>query len=424
MIYLLAGLAVGCVIGAIIGFAVLWPRNRALERRNAELEQLPLTFDSLAQDALRKSSEQFLQLAEGKLKEAQNNTAHDLEKRQKAIANMVDPIGKTLKEMEGKIENLGKTGAGLESQLKTFAEDQRLLRKETQNLISALRNPAARGKWGEMQLQRTLELIGMVEGTHYVQQQIATSDGTRRQPDFIVRMPGGAEVVIDVKTPVEPYWDALESADSEAQQKEALDKFRRHLRDHLKSLSSKEYWRNFDSPEFVVMFLPTEGLYSMAVSNDKRLLEDAARNNIILASPTTIMGLLRVILHGWHQQAMAEEARTIAELGAELYRRISTFGGHMQKVGRNLGTALGAYNDAVGSLEGSVLPAARRMKDHHIQTGGKEIEQMHPLESNARALTSSDWAGDEGPGIPEKDESEGESGGESEPESEPERKKA
>jgi Uncharacterized protein conserved in bacteria len=179
-------------------------------------------FSATAQDVLDKNSERFLQLAQEKLKQAQSENSHDLEKRQKAIADLVDPIDKKLKEMNERVEGLGKAGVSLESQLKNFAEDQKMLRQETHNLVQALRNPAARGRWGEMQLQRSLEMIGMVEGTHYVQQENVSADGTRRQPDFIVKLPGEMQIIVDVKTPVEPYWDALEAAETEAGRQQPL----------------------------------------------------------------------------------------------------------------------------------------------------------------------------------------------------------
>ncbi len=398
---LFAGLVLGLVAAALYfgrRAAILHEKLNAVEQARSGMGD---TFGALAQEVLRKSSEDFLRLAQEKLKQAQAEGGHDLEKRQKAIADMVEPIGKTLKEMETKVETLGKAGAGLDAQLKNFAEDQRLLRQETQNLVSALRNPAARGRWGEMQLQRALEMIGMVEGTHFVQQKSATVDGVRRQPDFIINMPGEMQIVIDVKTPVEPYWQALESADSEAARDAAFGTFRKNVREHLKQLSAREYWRAFGTPEFVVMFLPTEGLYSMAVSNDPALIEDAAKSNIILASPTTLMGLLRVVMHGWQQQKMAEEAKSVSVLAAELYSRIAKFGEHMQKLGRNLSTAVSAYDDAVGSLEKSVLPGARKFKELHVQTGGREIEELKMLGRGVRAVSATELLA-----APEEDEKE------------------
>lgn len=393
-------LLIGLFLGGTAGAAAVFFLNRKTEQENIALktsleherqakEEMGGVFALKAQEALKQNSEQFLQLAQEKIKQAQDSNANDLEKRQKAISDLVDPINRSLKEMGQRVENLGKTGTGLEAQLKTFVDDQRLLREETRNLVQALRNPAARGRWGEMQLQRALEMIGMVEGTHYVQQATVTTEGTRKQPDFIIKLPGNMQIIIDVKTPVEPYWNALDEAGNDAERERALQNFQKTVRNHMKSLGDKEYWRHFEeSPEFVVMFLPTEGLYSMAVSNDSGLVEDAAKNNIIVASPTTLMGLLRVAMHGWQQHNMAEEAKKVASLGSDLYNRIAKFGDHMQKLGRNLGTALNAYNDAVGSLEQSVMPGARKFKELHVQTGGREVEELKALESAPRILTS------------------------------------
>lgn len=378
---LLAGMALGALGLAVILLPLL---VRARQNREA----LAQTFDGLAQDSLRKSQEQFLQLAQEKLRQAQLEGAFDLDKRQKAVADLVDPISKTMKDMETRIEGLGRVGSGLEAQLKTFAEDQRYLREQTQNLVRALKNPADRGRWGEMQLQRAFELVGFVEGVHYHSQKtVTTQDGIQQKPDFIVRMPNGVEIVIDVKTPLDPYWNLLDQQNPQSDQ-ESLSLFRQRVRDHLKLLAQKDYWRQFDSPEFVVMFLPSEGLYSLAISQDQDLLELAARHQIILASPTTVMGLLRVVMYGWQQQRLAEEAKNISTLASDLYRRISIFGDHMAKLGRNLGSAVEGYNKAVGSIETMVLPAMRKFKDLQVPTGGKDIPAIDTLEQLPRGVTS------------------------------------
>lgn len=382
------GLAIGAILAGLFMGAKISALRERIRHREEAMGGIDGAFAKLAQEALAASNEQFLQLAQERLKNVQADGAHDLEKRQKAIAELVEPIGKTLKEINEQNQNLGKSVTTVDAHLKNFAEDQRMLRKETQNLVRALRNPSARGRWGEMQLARTLELVGMVEGTHFLQQQNVNAEGAKLQPDFVIKLPGQMEIIIDVKAPVEPYWDAMENADSEAAQRAASDNFKRKVREHLKALGSKEYWRHFDSPEFVVMFLPTEGLYSMAVSNDPSLIEDAANSNIILASPTTVMGLLRVAMHGWQQQAMAEEAKQVSSLAADLYNRIAKFGDHMGKLGRALNTGMNAYNQAVGSLESSVLPGARKFKDLHIQTGGREIPELAALEDTPRHIAA------------------------------------
>lgn len=390
---LFAGLCVGAAVGALYH---LW-RSARLSERIAHLTEdrtaLDLAFRTVAQDALKGASEQFLLLAQERLKQTQAEGGHDLDKRQKAIADLADPIQKSLKDMETRLETLGKAGAGLESQLKVFAEDQRALRQETQNLVQALRNPAARGRWGEMQLQRALEMVGMVEGIHFVQQEQIQGDGSKLRPDFVIHLPGGMDIVIDVKTPMDPYWDAMAEGRTEQDRAAALETFRKTIRGHLRTLASKDYWRGFDSPEFVVMFLPTESLYSFAITADPELLEEAARQKVIIASPTTVMGLLRVAMYGWQQQKLADEARKISDLAVELYRRVAKFGDHMLKVGRNLDTAVGAYNQAVGSLESMVLPGVRKLKDYHISTGTQDIPAFAAIETAARPVTAAELLG-------------------------------
>lgn len=379
-------LGAGFIAGLLLCFAVLWPKLAQYRRSDEDMSRV---FDSLAQTSLMKSQEQFLALAAEKLRQSQMEGAFDLERRQKSIADLVNPISNSLKEMEGKIETLGKAGAGLEAQLKTFSEDQRFLREQTQNLVHVLRNPTARGRWGEMQLQRTFELIGFIEGVHYRSQKSVIADGVTQKPDFIVSLPNGVQIVIDVKTPLDPYWTLLDEQGT-AGQEQSLIQFRQKVRDHMKALSQKDYWRQFDSPEFVVMFLPSESLYSLAVSQDQGLLEEASRANIILASPTTIMGLLRVVMYGWQQQKIAEEAQTIATLGSDLYRRISIFGDHLSKLGRGLGSAVESYNKAIGSFDQMVVPALRRFRDLQVPTGGKEIPSAEAIESVPRIISSPD----------------------------------
>lgn len=392
------------LISAIIGFscgalaitAFLAPK---LARAKRDEEVLAQTFETLAQESMRKTQDQFLVLAAEKLKAAQMEGSHDLEKRQTAIATLVDPIGKSLKEMDAKIETLGKAGAGLEAQLKTFADDQRNLREQTQKLVQALKNPVVRGQWGEMQLKRTFDLIGFIENVHYrAQTGVQTEDGLLK-PDFVISLPNGVEIVIDVKTPLDPYWALVEETNIESYEK-SLVNFRGKVRDHIKALSAKNYAKQFNSPEFVVMFLPSESLYSLAVGNDSTLLDDASKANIILASPTTVMGLLRVVMYGWQQQKMAEEAKNISGLAADLYSRISVFGEHIVKLGKNLGTTLNTYNDAVGSMERSLLPTMKKLKDLHVSTQNKEVPVTSVIESMPRAVTAQALLSDEADVIP------------------------
>lgn len=394
-------LGIGTALGASFGLAFAFYRSSNLSRQNSELvtrlklegqaheqsmAEMSNFFKATAADALQKNNEQFLQLAQERMNGHHKDAAHDMEKRQKAISDLVDPIGKSLKEMEGKIENLGKAGSALESQIKNMNDAHTLLSAETRSLSEAMRNPVARGNWGEMNLQRTLEMVGMVEGTHYVQQESLSSEGSRIQPDFVIHLPAGHKIIIDVKTPLAPYMDANENADMDGG--EAINILTRSVRERMRDLSKKEYWQKFGTAEFVVMFLPTEGLYSLAVSNDRTLLEDAAKHNIILASPTTVMGLLRTVMHGWQQHHMAEEAKQVSETASRLYQRICIFGEHFSKVGKNLDTAVNFYNKAVSSLESRVLPDARKMKELHVQTGGKELPDMTQVDQIAQSLSA------------------------------------
>ena len=373
---------IGLIIGALAVAAFLLPK---LSRAKRDEEKLAATFETLAAESMRRNQDQFLTLATEKLKMAQMESAHDLEKRQTAISGIVEPIGKTLKDMEMRIEHLGRTGAGLEAQLKNFADDQKNLSKHTQQLAQAMKNPVIRGKWGEMQLQRALEFAGLKEKIHYDTQVSVQGEGGSQRPDFIINLPTGVQIVIDVKTPLDPYFALVEEVNEEAQERNLMT-LRKSVRDHIKTLSSKNYAKQFNSPEFVVMFLPSEGLYSTAIGNDPELLEEASKNHIILASPATVMGLLRVVMFGWQQQKMAEEAKNISGLAVDLFDRIGTFSNHINKLGKNLGTAMGSYNDAIGSMERSVLTTARKLKELHVTS--KEMPGVNLIETLPRQITA------------------------------------
>ncbi len=290
--------------------------------------------------------------------------------------------------MEAKLESLGKAGAGLEAQLKFFTEDQKQLRDTTNALITALKNPAARGRWGEMQLERILEQVGLRAGTHFQTQKHIERDGQTQKPDFVIHMPNGVDIVIDVKTPMDSYWHYID-ATNEQDGVRHKQQFASHVRNHVKQLGSKDYFRSFENtPEFVVMFLPSESLYALAIHEDQHLIEDAAKSNVILASPTTIMGLLRVIHYGWQQQTMALEAKNIAAMATDLYKRLAVFGDHFVAMGTALGKSINVYNKAVGSLENSVLPLMRKFRDLDIQNTGKDIPAVKQIEEPARFIVA------------------------------------
>ena len=386
------GLWIGGAIGFLIASIIFMRWVIRLEKEKAQLNQqfqtLGQTFDTLAQDALRKSSEQFLQLAQEKLAQSQVNSAHELEKRQKAISDLIDPVTKTLSTMDAKLGDLEKARisayAELKTQIGTMHQDQAKLRQETSSLVQALRSPSTRGQWGEMQLKRCLEMAGMVEGIHFHTQ--VTVDGQR--PDVIIELPGQKQIVIDSKAPLDAYLNAFKEDVSEDARLQYLDTHARHVKDHLKKLGAKSYWKNFDSPEFVIMFLPGESYFSAALERDPSLIEAGVEQKVIPASPTTLISLCKAVMYGWSQEKLADSAREISELGQELYKRVSVFGGHMDNVGKGLEKAIGSYNQAIGSLESNVLPQARRFKDYEVANGMKDIEQIKLVKTTTRDLSS------------------------------------
>ena len=390
------------VIGFALGFGVLWKRNQELERENSRLEDLDSRFNEISQSALRQSNEQFLQLAEEKLKQAQSQGVNDLEKRQEAIKNLVGPMNKALESLDQKIQNLEKTRANayteLRTQLSHMTTDQDKLRKETATLAQALRAPTGRGQWGEMQLKRCLEMAGMQEGVHFDTQVTTDSeDHGRQRPDVLVKLSGGQSIIIDSKAPIDSYLNAFQDGVSENDRDMFLTKHSRHVRDHIKHLGSKSYWKQFDTPEFVVMFLPGESYFSAALEKDPGLIEFGVDQRVIPATPTTLISMLKAVMYGWRQEQLAENAREISEQGAELYRRIVTFAGHMEGIGKGLTTAMRKYDEAIGSLDRNVLSGARKLKDMHIQVDSKEMPDLKPIEQGRRKLTSDEFEVTAGP---------------------------
>ena len=394
----------GFVIGGLLVSVLFMLTRQKLIAQNAELTAqvkaeksaletagavLDSRFKATAQEALHKSNEQFLTLAQEKMKAAQSDNAHDMEKRQKAIAELVDPVNKALKTMDEKLAHLEnartKAYAELETHLKGMSDDQLKLRQETSTLVQALRSPSTRGQWGEMQLKRCLEMAGMVEGVHF-EQQVTTNSGQR--PDVIVKLSGGQSLVIDSKAPLEGYLDAIKEGISEDERRGALERHARHVKTHLKQLGSKTYWDQFDTPEFVVMFLPGESYFSAALEIDPSLIETGVDQKVIPATPTTLISLLKAVMYGWRQEQLAQNAREISDLGADLYKSLSAFSGHVQKVGRGLGSAMNAYNDAIGSLERNVLPKARKFDALEVSSQIKDIDTIDPIEHSIRKLNA------------------------------------
>ncbi len=374
-------------------------RDSAFE---AATSRLATSFSDLANKSLKSNSENFLRLAEQNLGAHQERAKRELGDREQAVENLVKPIRDALQQSQAQIAALEKSRSeaygGIKSQLETMQINQKSLTQETQNLVNALRRPEVRGRWGEITLRRLVELAGMVEHCDFQEQVHTTSDEKTIRPDMIVRMPDQRELVVDVKTPLDAYLEAIEATD-DAQHKLALERHTRNVRDHIRKLASKTYWEQFSkSPEFVILFIPGDQFLSAALNEDPDLIEYALSQQIILATPTSFVALLKAVAYGWRQLALADNAEEIRRLAEDLYGRLTTFAGHMNKVGKQLASSVENYNRAVGSLERKVLPGARKFVELGIRPK-KEIEQVEPLESLPRTMVepgkdSDDDAGD------------------------------
>lgn len=386
-------LFIGMVIGILIGFGIAYfllssahgktkqKLARVEAKYEAELkaadEKLKLleeardnlkdSFKALSADALSKNNESFIKLAEENLKKYQQSAKDDLEKRQQAISKTVEPVSQTLKTFSERVNKIEErrieSEGGIKKELEKLSEMHLRLDQSTNSLVKALRAPQVRGQWGEMHLRRTVEMAGMINYCDFEEQSsVETDEGQRQRPDMLIRLPNERKVVVDSKVPIAAYLDALET-DSPESQSERMQAHARHLRTHIKDLSTKAYWSQFDNaPEFVVLFIPNEAIFSAALEEDPSLIELGVENKVILATPTTLIALLKAVAYGWQQEAITGEAKEIAALGREIYDRLSVVIGHFVKLGKSIDQSVGNYNKAMNSVDSRLMVTARKFE--------------------------------------------------------------
>jgi DNA recombination protein RmuC len=397
-----AAAGAGLLLGALLAWLGMQRRLIALraridamklvesERDRAFTEarrQLADSFSALSGEALRRNSESFLRLAESKLQHLERESEHRLGERQRAVEALVAPIREALDKTREQIQAVERSRheayGSLGRHLETMTRDQQSLRAETANLVKALRRPEVRGRWGEMTLRRLVELAGMVEHCDFHEQVSQDGDSGRRRPDMVVSLPNGRSLIIDAKSPLDAYVDAVEAVEDDAR-RAALTRHARQLRRQVQQLADKSYWQQCPgTPDFVVLFIPGDHFLSAALDQDAALLEDALRQQIILATPTTLVALLRAVAHGWREERLAANAAEIRQLGEQLQTRLARFTDHLTKLGRSLGSSVDHYNRAVGSLQRQVMPSARRFSELGVD-GGHEPAAPEPLPQRPR----------------------------------------
>jgi DNA recombination protein RmuC len=371
-------------------------------------ERLSASFKALSADALQASMTRLSELAQAQLRTAQAEAKGDLDKRQQAVEQLVAPLREQLGRVDAQLLRIDQerreSRGRLEAQIKTLAETGERLRTETGALVTALRKPNARGQWGQMQLRNVVELAGMVRYCDFAEQSPVAGEESTLRPDLVVNLPGGKHVVVDAKAPLQGVLDAYEARDEEERQRHLRD-HARLLRRHVKALADKAYWAGLDSsPDIVVMFLPGEHLYGAALEADPALIEDAMARRVLIATPTTLLAILRAVAYGWQQERVAESAQAISDLGRELHGRLVKLSSLLATLGSRLNSTVRAYNEAVGSYEARVLPAARRFEDHGSVAGGRELPELEPVTLSARSVHAPELAGekpDHPPPVPE-----------------------
>ncbi len=420
-VLLLAGLAVGAMLGWWVAAlrargdlqvhrAVAEVRLAEMQRHLEEQKQLLAdaerrfadTFRALSDEALKSNNRAFLDLARSSLETVMAEARGDLGRRQEAIDALVKPLRESLERYERQIHQMERERqeayGGLANHLETLTQVQQQLQRETGNLVDALKRPQVRGRWGEVTLQRVVEAAGMSRYCDFESQvsvepkASGTIDGEngRLRPDMVVRLPGNRCVVVDAKAPLSRFLEAMEVSD-EAARAAALQAHAQAIRGHIAELSSKAYWSQFAfTPDFVVLFLPGESFFSAALEQDRTLIEDGVAARVILATPTTLIALLRAVAYGWNQQEVAENARKIAEAGTELYDRVCRFAEHLARMRDGLEAAGRSFNSAVGSWEGRLVPGARRLKELGAAAPGREAAELRPVESALRQIPTLD----------------------------------
>ena len=419
-------LALGVILGAGVIAVALRPRLRAgveagrrateldreLLRARADLEherqlaqerlatvndaqaRMSASFKALSAEALQSSMAQLAELSRAQLQAAQIQASGDLEKRQHAVEQLVAPLKEQLGRVDSQLLRLDQerreSRGRLEAQLRTLNETGERLRTETGSLVTALRKPNARGQWGQMQLRNVVELAGMVRHCDFAEQSPVAGDDSVLRPDLIVRLPGGKQVVVDAKAPLQSVLDAYEARD-EPEREQHLRDHARLLRKHVKSLADKAYWAGLDTtPDFVVMFLPGEHLYGAALEADPALIEDAMARRVLIATPTTLLAMLHAVAYGWQQERVAESAQAVSDLGRDLHARLVKLSNLIATLGTRLNSTVRAYNETVGSYEARVLPAARRFADHGAVTDGRELPQLEHVTTSARNVNAAE----------------------------------
>ena len=367
--------------------------NEKIELVTRAEENLQNAFKAMASDALKSNNTTFLQIAQETLKRFQSEARGDLENRQKAVADLVAPVRESLDKVDAQIQQIeksrGEAYGELKAQVQSLITTQKELQSETGSLVRALRTPNVRGRWGEIQLRRVVEIAGMLSYCDFAEQETVTGDSGRLRPDLVVKLPGGKNVVVDAKTPLQAFLEAFEAEDEETR-RACMANHARQVHDHMTRLSSKSYWEQFEAtPEFVVMFLPGETFFSAALEQDPGLIEQGVMQRVIPASPTTLIALLKAVAYGWNQEKLARNAQQISNLGKELHDRLRNLAGHITAVGSNLDRAVDSYNKAIGSLENRVLVSARKFAELGASVAD-DIPELEPVETTARAL-SFEW---------------------------------